>query len=82
MKHYYKREAESEFGEGVAYIEIDGDWPSRQVEIYGDTWLRGDESRLERLADQPFAVLELGPEYQIEEAEFERIWREAVERCP
>jgi hypothetical protein len=33
MKYYYKFfDAESEFGEGLQYIEFDGEWATRQVE--------------------------------------------------
>ncbi|NOK03142.1 MULTISPECIES: hypothetical protein [Myxococcus] len=81
-KRYFKRDAESEYGEGICYMEITGDWPSRQIEIYGETWLWGDEKHLEHLADQPFEVLDLGEEYEIPSEEFERAWQEAMKRTP
>ncbi|QSQ12251.1 hypothetical protein [Myxococcus landrumensis] len=82
MKRYFKREAESDLGEGVAYMEITEGWPSRQVEIYGGTWRWADEAHTEWLADQPFEVLDLGVEYEIELDEFEQVWQEALKRCP
>jgi hypothetical protein len=82
MKRYFKREAESDLGEGVAFIEITDGWPSRQVEIYGDTYRWADEAHREWLADQPFDVLELGEEHEIQAEEFEHVWQDAVTRCP
>lgn len=82
MKRYYKGEAESDLGEGVAYVEITDDWPTRQVEVYGDTWRWGDEAHPEWLADQPFDILGLGDDHAIPPEEFEHAWREALKRCP
>lgn len=82
MKRYFKREAESELGEGIVWLESTDGWPSRQVEIYGDAWRWGDEAHDEWLADQPLDVLELGAEHEIDPAEFERVWQEALRRCP
>ncbi|GMU61740.1 MAG: hypothetical protein AMXMBFR34_35030 [Myxococcaceae bacterium] len=81
MKRYFKHEAESEFGIGWVYFEITNDWPSRQVEVYGQTWLWGDDAHPEHLADQPLQVLELGKEHEISVDAFERVWVEALERC-
>ena len=80
MKRYYKHEAESDLGEGTAYMEITDGWPSRQVEVYGDEWRWGDDDHDEHLADQPFDVLELSDEHSISEEEFEQVWREAQKR--
>jgi hypothetical protein len=82
MKRYFKREAESDLGSGTAYMEITDGWPSRQVEIYGDSWRCADEAHNEWLADQPFEVLELGDEHAIPAEEFERVWQEAQRKCP
>lgn len=82
MKKYFKREAESDLGAGVAYLEVTDGWPSRQVEVYGDTWRWADEANKEWLADQPFEVLDLGDEHAIATEEFERVWQEATRRCP
>lgn len=82
-KSYYKHDAESLEGPlGVVYFEFTDDVPTRQVEVYPHAWYRGDESRLEFLADQPFEVMGLEPEHQIDAAEFERVWAEALVRCP
>jgi hypothetical protein len=81
MKRYFKHDAESELGEGTAYLEITDDWPSRQVEVYGQDWFWGDETRRDFLADQPFGALELGEEHEISAEEFEMVWMEAHMRC-
>ncbi|MDI1447603.1 hypothetical protein [Polyangium sp. 6x1] len=82
MKQYFKHYAESELGEGTAYMEITDGWPSRQIEVYGETWRWGDDAHNKHLADQPFEVLELGEEHEISVEEFERAWLEALKRCP
>ena len=82
MKRYFKHDAESDLGEGVAYMEITDGWPSRQVEVYGEKWRWADEAHNELLADQPFEVLELGQEHEIQADEFEQAWQEALKRCP
>lgn len=79
---YLKREAESDYGVGIAYLEISDGWPSRQIEVYGDTWLWGNKEYPEHLADQPFELLELGDEHEIPSSEFEKVWSEAMTRCP
>jgi len=38
MKRYFKKEAESALGRGIAYVEFDDERVSRQVEIYSDRW--------------------------------------------
>ena len=81
MKRYFKREAESDLGAGMAYLEITNGWPSRQVEVYGATWRWADEAHPEDLADQPLDVLELDEEQEISSEEFERVWKEALEQC-
>lgn len=82
MKRYFKHDAESDLGAGMAYLEITNDWPSRQVEVYGEVWKWADEAHPEHLADQPFAVLELGEEHEISSKAFDQVWNEALERCP
>lgn len=82
MKKYFKHWAESDLGEGTAYIEVTDDWPSRQVEVYEDQWRGADEKRNEWLADQPLDELGLEPANEMSAAEFESIWQEALKRCP
>lgn len=82
MKRYYKHDAESDLGEGLAYMEITDGWPSRQVEVYGERWRWADEAHNEWLADQPLEVLGLGEEHEIQADEFEHVWQEALKRCP
>lgn len=76
MKTYFKHKAESDFGEGMAYLEITEGWPSRQVEIYTNMRLWGDDEHNERLADQPFEMLGLSDEDKISAEEFEHVWNE------
>jgi hypothetical protein len=82
MKRYFKHSAESEQGEeGTAYLEVTGDTPTRQVEVYDDRWRCGDQEHPEFLADQPLAELGLDPGDEIAQEEFERVWEEAQARC-
>ena len=82
MKRYFQHEAESDLGEGMAYLEFNGEWACRQVEVYGNQWRCADEAHDEWLADQPLEVVGLGAEHEISAEEFERIWREAMRRSP
>ena len=82
MRRHIKHEAESDLGPGVVYIEFTDDEPTRQVEVYGDVWLWGDSKHLEYLADRCYGELGLSEEHDIPQAEFERVWEEALRRCP
>lgn len=79
-RKYFKHDAESDLGVGVAFLEVIDGWPSRQAEVYGETWLWGDADHPENLADQPLEVLELGAEHEISGAEFEQAWANAQGR--
>lgn len=81
MSKFYKHYAESDLGEGVCYLEISHDWPVRQVEVYGNTYLFGDEDHLDHLADQPFPELDLGQKDEITKEEFESVWSKAMKGC-
>ena len=78
MKRYFKREAESALGVGVAYLAFDGEWATRQVENYGDRWFRSDRDFHAELGsalcDQPLAELGLTAENEVEQFEFEQAW--------
>jgi len=63
-------------------MEITDGWPSRQVDVYAESWRWADEDHNEWLADQPLDVLELGDEHMIHAEEFEKVWQEALKRCP
>ncbi len=84
MKRYFKREADIGLGPGVAYVEFDGEWATRQVEIYGERWLSSLDSYHDDigpgLVDQPLSLLGFEPEHEISQAEFEEIWAEMVRR--
>ncbi len=82
MKTHYRHDAESELGVGMAYMEVTDGWPTRQVEVYGESWRWADEEHPEWLADQPLEVLGLRDSDAIAPDEFERVWREALKRCP
>ncbi len=82
MIQFYRRAAESDLGDGIAYLEITDGWPTRQVEVYGDKWRWGDTGDSRWLADQPIDVLGLSSEHVIPSDEFELVWAEARRRCP
>jgi hypothetical protein len=81
MKRYLKHEADA-LGPGIAYLEFDGEIPTRQVEKYGDLWLCSIRDYYPGtgpgLTDR--ALSELGPEPKLEisQEEFEETWNEAV----
>jgi hypothetical protein len=77
MAKHYKRDAESEFGVGVCYFEIENGWIVRQAENYGEQWRWGDEKHPEWLADQPESELGLDQATTIDASEFEAAWQEA-----
>ncbi|MEZ4309624.1 MAG: hypothetical protein R3F14_16430 [Polyangiaceae bacterium] len=64
----------------MAYLEVTDGWPSRQVEVYGETWRWGDDEHPEHLADQPLDVLELDEQHAISREAFDTIWQQALER--
>jgi hypothetical protein len=82
MKRYFKKEAESDLGIGIAYVEFDDEWPSRQVEIYGDRWFNSTivyhPAIGPGLGDQPLSELDLTPADEITQHEFEVIWQESL----
>lgn len=84
MIKYYKRESESELGEGVIYLSVDTnlDEVISQVECYKDQffWSNNDEQSDSRfmLADQPASEIGLTDEYLVDEAEFKNIWTQAT----
>jgi hypothetical protein len=76
---YYKHHAESEYGEGTAYVQIDEDKDLvvKQVEVYGSKILLGEwtgSSLVGRICDQPASLFELTDEDAITKAEFDAIW--------
>lgn len=77
---YYKRQAESEFGSGVCYFELEAGWIARQVEHYGEIWRWGDDEHPEWLADHPQSELGLEEATTISSAEFEMAWEQARTR--
>jgi hypothetical protein len=78
MKRYFKRDAESDLGDGEVWFEFDGEQPVRQVERYGDRWFSSRSDHHPEigpgLVDQPLSVLELGSEDEIGAEEFEWAW--------
>jgi len=78
---YFKHLAESELGEGIAFMEVIGNAVVRQVEIYGSSYFWCDQSgqsdKRFMLADQPLNFLDLSPEDEITAAEFEEAWNRA-----
>jgi hypothetical protein len=87
MRRFFKRQAESDLGMGVVYLEFDGEWATRQVENYGGQWFRSDREFHAglgpALCDQPLTGLELSLADEISQEEFERAWvRAAIKVCP
>lgn len=84
MMLYFKHEAETDLGEGAVYLEFDGNWVSRQVEVYGDKWFCSNKNYYTEiglaLCDQPLGELDLGSEHEISQSEFEAAWNEALKR--
>ncbi|MFN6465092.1 MAG: hypothetical protein RMZ41_025175 [Nostoc sp. DedVER02] len=85
MKLYFKHQAESDLGMGIAYLEFDGDSASRQVEIYGDKWFLSNRVYHTQtggiaLCDQPLSETGLGREHEISQSEFELVWSEALKK--
>ncbi|MFT3914783.1 MAG: hypothetical protein QM704_11875 [Anaeromyxobacteraceae bacterium] len=78
MKRYFRRDAESDLGEGTVYLEVTDGLPSRQAEVYGGEWRWGDAGHPAHLADQPLEALGLESEHAITAEEFELAWRQAL----
>lgn len=86
MKYYKFFDAESEFGEGLQYIEFDGDRAIRQVECYGDKWLNVDIGNCKEwgritLCDQPISKLCIRDSNVMSANEFESMWAKSIEHC-
>jgi hypothetical protein len=82
VKRYFKHEAESDLGSGIAYLEFDGELPARQVEKYGDRWfcsIKHYHSEIgPGLTDRSVSQLDIEPQCEISQAEFEEAWNEAI----
>lgn len=85
-KRYFKNRADVGLGPGYAYIEFgDNEYALRQVEVYGDRWFSSYKADYHdelgpALCDKPLSSMGLSPDDEIESAEFEAIWDEAVKR--
>lgn len=77
MATHYKRDAESEFGAGVCYVEIEDGRIVRQAENYGERWRWGNDKHPEWLADQPESELGIEEAKPIDASELEAAWQEA-----
>ena len=80
MKYYKFFDAESEFGEGLQYIEFDGDWATRQVECYGDRWFNSNQRYHQELGgmglcDQKLSAAGMKIGDPIDAREFESAWQ-------
>jgi hypothetical protein len=76
---YFVRRAKCEYGEGHVYYEFEGQWVSRQVEIYQSKCFRY-EGRLE-VCSQPFDAMGFAKDDEITSDEFGRIWDTALKDC-
>lgn len=83
MINYFKRQAESEYGEGVVYMAVDCDshMVLKQVEVYGDNSRWADTHSASdgemMLADQPASEIGLTENDRISQLEFEEIFEKA-----
>ncbi len=85
MKRYFKHDAETILGSGIAYFEFDGELPTRQVEKYGDRWF----SSIKRfhpglgpgLVDRALSEMGFEPQHEISREEFEEAWNEALKHA-
>ncbi|GCE15241.1 hypothetical protein [Tengunoibacter tsumagoiensis] len=84
MKIYFKHDADLGLMVGTAYFEFEDEWPTRQVEVYGEKWLCSNKEYHPGvgpgLADQPLSFFEFKKEHEINKTEFELIWAEAIKR--
>ena len=69
-------------GSGIAYLEFDGEIPTRQVEKYSDRWFCSVKSYHPEigpgLTDRSFSQLDLEPQHEKSQAEVEEAWNEAL----
>jgi len=81
VKRYFKHKADA-LGPGIAYLEFDGEIPTRQVEKYGDLWLCSIKDYYPGigpgLTDRALSELGLEPKHEISKEEFEEAWNEAL----
>src|SRR5213595_489255 len=92
MITYWKKGPELLPGLGMTttYQEVNGEWITRQVEVYDDRWYMADSPEVHHpelgggLCDRPLSDMIsqgiFGPENQIEKSVFEEAWHEAVRR--
>lgn len=76
-KQYFKVPIETDYGTGWWYGEFDGQWISRQIEIYLDRDEALVGGRDIDLLDQPLSVMDLVSSFNAKEIageEFESIW--------
>ena len=80
-KRYFKGNADIGFGPGHCYTEFEGEWATRQVEIYerrSFSSLDDDETHGGNLCDQPLSTLDLTKGEEISADEFEAAWKRVI----
>jgi hypothetical protein len=81
-KRYFKLDpADLEEGEGIEYLEFEGDFCTRQIENYNEQWRCYQQKRgaLDTaMCDQPLHALDFPPEFEITSSEFEDAWRNCM----
>jgi hypothetical protein len=86
MKRYFRRECTPDLGlgEGVVYVEYEGETATRQVERYQDQWYASDDPMGyipelgPALTDLSLSDADFGPEHEITAEEFETVWELAT----
>jgi hypothetical protein len=85
-RRYFRSATETLIGNGEVYIEFDGEWATRQVDVIDERWFRSDRRDYHpeigvALTDQPLSMLDPAAEDEITQAKFEHVWEEALRRC-
>jgi hypothetical protein len=84
VNRYFRRAGDWEgIGKGAVWLEFDGDWATRQVELYDGRWYSSvgeyhPDLGGGGLADQPLQEHEFQPSEEISAEEFEAAWNEAL----
>ena len=81
MKRYFKRDGETQLGNGTFYLEFEDEIPLRQVEVYGDRYFSSRDDYHEELGpglgDRYLSELGMTADHEISAEEFERVWIES-----
>lgn len=82
MISYYKGDAETDFGDGTIFVELDDDgYATRQIGLFNGNWYWAEQSAQSDdnffLADQPINPDDIPTCQALAKEEFEKKWMEA-----